>query len=76
MSDDGGENAKDNQTEVESALLALLRGEDSENCTLALTCRDGHCAVYFVDLDVPKIRVFGTGSTLDEAWNKRTAFWQ
>jgi hypothetical protein len=29
-----------------------------------------------VDLDVPKIRVLGTGSSFAEAWNKCTPLWQ
>jgi hypothetical protein len=64
------------QAEIEDALFALLRGQDAENFTLALTRRDGHFAIYFVDLDVPKIRVLGTGSSFAEAWNKRTPLWQ
>jgi len=76
MSDDRDEFTMDSQAEVESALLALLRGADAENFTLALMCRDGHCAIYFADLDVPRIRVLGTGSNFAEAWNKRTALWQ
>jgi hypothetical protein len=76
MSDDPDEFANDNQSEVENALLGLLRGNDAENFTLALTCRDGHRAIYFADLDAPKIRVLGTGASFAEAWNKRTALWQ
>jgi hypothetical protein len=76
MNGDHDESAKDRQAEVEDAVLSLLRGEDAENFTLALTCRDGHCAIYFADLDAPRIGVLGTGGTLAEAWNKRTALWQ
>jgi hypothetical protein len=76
MSNDRDEFTKDNQAEVENALLALLRGEDAKKFTLALTCRDGHFAIYFANLDAPKIRVLGTGSNFSEAWNKRTALWQ
>jgi hypothetical protein len=64
------------QAEIENALLGLLRGEDAEEFTLALTCRDGHFAIYFTDLKVAKVRVLGTGSRFAEAWNKRTALWQ
>jgi hypothetical protein len=76
MSDDPDEFSNDNQSAVEDALLELLRGNDAKNFTLALTCRDGHCAIYFADLDVPTIRVLGTGQSFAEAWNKRTALWQ
>jgi hypothetical protein len=64
------------RAEIENALLGLLRGEDAEEFTLALTCRNGHFAIYFTDLKVTKVRVLGTGSSFAEAWNKRTAFWQ
>jgi hypothetical protein len=76
MSDDPDEFPNDNQSAVEDALLGLVRGHDAKNFTLALTCRDGHCAIYFADLDVPTIRVLGTGPSFAEAWNKRTAMWQ
>jgi hypothetical protein len=76
MSDDADNSTNGSQSEVEDTLLGLLRGEDAENFTLALTCRDGHCAIYFADLDVPNIRVIGTGPSFAEAWNKRTALWQ
>ena len=59
---------------AEAELLALLRGQDSKNFSLTVTCDDGRWTVSTSDND-HGTKAIGDGSSFAEAWFRQAPGW-